>query len=61
MKTVSRLIISNHQVLMGKPIISGTRISVEHILRKMAEGANNEDIKAMYPTINDEHIFAVLE
>ncbi len=61
MKDTSGLITSNYQVLMGKPTISGTRISVEHILRKMAEGANKEDIKAMYPAINDEHIFAILE
>lgn len=61
MRTLSELITSNHTVLMGKPVVKGTRISVELILRKMAEGANNQAIKDMYPAINDEHIFAVLE
>lgn len=53
-------IISNYQVMLGKPVIKGTRITVELILRKMAQGATNQEITSMYPHITSENISAVL-
>lgn len=54
------IIVSNHAIMLGKPIIKGTRITVESILRKLSEGAKFEDIKVMYPHMTDEHLYAVL-
>lgn len=54
------IIVSDFAVMRGKPIIKGTRITAESLLRKLSEGANFEDIKAMYPHITDEHLFAIL-
>jgi len=39
----------NPKVLSGKPVIAGTRITVEIILKKMSEGATVEDLLKMYP------------
>jgi uncharacterized protein (DUF433 family) len=50
----------NPQVLLGKPVIRGTRISVELILRKLAEGANEEEPLAAYPRLRPEDIRAAL-
>ena len=41
----------NPAVLVGKPIIKGTRISVELILDRLADGWSMEDVLASYPHI----------
>lgn len=48
----------NPEVLLGKPIIKGTRISVELIMRKLAGGFSTEDIILGYPHITKEQIQA---
>jgi uncharacterized protein (DUF433 family) len=53
-------ITSNRQVMLGKPVIKGTRITVELVLRKMAEGAKIEDILLMYPHLTADGILACL-
>jgi uncharacterized protein (DUF433 family) len=53
-------ITSDHQVMLGKPVIKGTRITVELILRKLAQGATPDDIVKMYPHLTAEDISAVL-
>ena len=35
---------SNPEVMLGKPVIKGTRISLESILRKLSEGASIDEI-----------------
>ncbi len=47
-------------VMLGKPVIRGTRIPVELILRKLAEGASEADILEAYPRIKHEDILAAL-
>jgi uncharacterized protein (DUF433 family) len=37
------------KIMFGKPVIQGTRITVELILRKMAEGMTDEQILAQHP------------
>jgi uncharacterized protein (DUF433 family) len=37
------------QIMFGKPVITGTRITVELILRKLSEGMTDEQILAHYP------------
>ncbi len=52
-------IVSDNKVLLGKPVIKGTRISVEFILDRLANGWTEEDILKNYPTISAEDIQAV--
>ncbi|MGE4296017.1 MAG: DUF433 domain-containing protein [Campylobacterales bacterium] len=51
---------SRHDVLLGKPVIRGTRISVELLLRELSQGAKVEDLLAAYPQLKAEDIFAAL-
>ena len=48
-------------VLVGKPVIKGTRISVELIVRKLADGYSFADLIKQYPHLSDEQIRAALE
>jgi uncharacterized protein (DUF433 family) len=50
----------NPKVLSGKPVIAGTRITVEIILKKMSESATVEDLLKMYPTLSKNQIYAAL-
>lgn len=52
-------IVSDKQVLLGKPIIKGTRISVELILELMELGWSTEKILESYPSLSEESIKAV--
>lgn len=47
--------------MMGKPVIAGTRITVEHILREMAAGTTIEQLLEMHPHITREGIQAALD
>ncbi len=47
-------------VLAGKPVIHGTRLSVEFIIGLMADGWGEADILANYPGITHEDILACL-
>jgi uncharacterized protein (DUF433 family) len=50
----------NPDVMVGKPIIRGLRISVEHLLNALAGGRSVEDIIKDYPELEKEDIQAVL-
>jgi uncharacterized protein (DUF433 family) len=50
----------NPAVLQGKPVVRGTRIPVEDILRKLSEGACEADLLDAYPRLTREDIRAVL-
>jgi uncharacterized protein (DUF433 family) len=52
---------SNPKIMLGKPVIKGTRITVELILKKLAEGANRKDLLTIYPHLSTEDINAVLD
>jgi uncharacterized protein (DUF433 family) len=51
----------NPQILAGKPIIKGTRISVEHILDLLANDWTTETILENYPQLKKQDITAVLK
>jgi uncharacterized protein (DUF433 family) len=53
-------IISDPEILAGKPVIKGTRISVELILEKLSEEETVDQILIAYPHINKENILACL-
>ncbi|MBI2171027.1 MAG: DUF433 domain-containing protein [Chloroflexi bacterium] len=50
----------NPKVMLGKPVIRGTRIPVELILRKLSEGAVEADLMDAYPRLTREDIQAAL-
>jgi len=54
------LIQSDPSILMGKPVIAGTRITVELILEKLAAGETIEQILAAHPRLTEEAIRAAL-
>lgn len=47
-------------VLLGKPVIRGTRIPVELLLRKLAEGATIDDLLDAYPRLTRDDVQAAL-
>lgn len=51
----------NPKIFSGKPIIKGTRISVEFVLELLASGMTIEEILKEYPQLNKKDILAVLE
>ena len=51
----------NEKVLKGKPIIKGTRISIEFILHLLADGWTTEKILKNYPQLKKEDILAAIE
>jgi len=53
-------IISNPNIMMGKPVIAGTRITVEHILELLAGGRTIGQILETHPHITYEDVQAAL-
>lgn len=51
----------NPEIMFGKPVIKNTRITVEHVLRKLAGGMNIDEIIADHPHMKPEDIFAAQE
>lgn len=52
-------IVSDKDVLLGKPIIKGTRISVEHIVGLFAQGWSYAQVLENYPRLTKESLQAV--
>jgi uncharacterized protein (DUF433 family) len=50
----------NPEIMRGKPVIRGTRITVELVLRKLAEGASQTDLLEDYPHLTVEDIRAAV-
>lgn len=50
----------NPDVMLGKPVIRGTRVPVEIILRKLSERATEDDLLDAYPRLTRDDIRAVL-
>jgi len=53
-------ITSNPDVMIGKPVIKGTRITVELIVKRLSEGMSNQELLEAYPHLTIEDIFAAL-
>jgi len=50
----------NPEVMLGKPVIRGTRITVELLLRKLSEGATEADLLDAYPYLTRQDIQAAI-
>ena len=53
-------IVSDPKVMMGKPVVTGTRITVELILEKLAAGETIEQLLEAHPRLTRESIQAAL-
>ena len=56
-----QLIISDPKIMMGKPVVTGTRITVELILEKLAAGEPINQLLDAHPRLTEEAIFAALK
>jgi len=52
-------IISDKNILLGKPTIKGTRLSIEHLVNLFAQGWSEQQILENYPSLTDKDLFAV--
>jgi uncharacterized protein (DUF433 family) len=50
----------NPKVMIGKPVVKGTRITVELILERLALGQSINDLSVTYPCLTEERIQAAL-
>ena len=55
-----QLIVSDPNVMMGKPVVGGTRVTVELILEKLSAGETVEEILKAHPRLTREGIQAAL-
>ena len=51
---------SNSDIMLGKPVVKGTRITVALVLKKLSEGATSEELVEAYPNLTLASISAVL-
>lgn len=51
---------TNAEVMLGKPVVAGTRIPVELVLRKLGEGATTADLFSAYLRLTEHDIHACL-
>jgi len=50
----------NPKIMLGKPVIRGTRITVELVLRKLGEGATEAQLLDAYPRLTADDIRAAM-
>jgi uncharacterized protein (DUF433 family) len=50
----------NPEIMVGKPVIRGTRITVELILRRLAEGYTAKEMLEDYPRLTEDDVHAAL-
>lgn len=56
-----RRIIAHPEILGGKPIVEGTRLSVEHLLGLLAHGMSQSEIVESYPELAIDDVKAVIQ
>ena len=55
-----RRIVVDPKIMLGKPVIKGTRLPVEIIVEKVAYGASVDDLRRDYPFLKDDDVRAAL-
>ena len=48
------------EVMLGKPVFKGTRLTVEHLLRELGTGMSPDELFDNYPNLRPEHVQAAL-
>jgi uncharacterized protein (DUF433 family) len=56
-----RQIVANPEILGGKPMVEGTRLSVDHILGLLAHGMSHAEIVEAYPDLTLDDVKAVIQ
>ena len=56
----SDMIVCDPQVMMGKPVVRGTRITVELILEKLAAGQSEDQLLRAHPRLTREGVLAAI-
>lgn len=59
-KELLRRIVVNPKIMLGKPVIKGTRLTVELVVEKLAYCETMEDLKKDYPFLSEDDIRAAL-
>ena len=59
-KALLRRIVVDPKIMLGKPVIKGTRLPVEIIVEKVAYGASVDDLRRDYPFLKDDDVRAAL-
>jgi uncharacterized protein (DUF433 family) len=59
-KALLRRIVVDPKIMIGKPVIRGTRLPIEIIVEKVAYGASIDDLRRDYPFLKDEDVRAAL-
>lgn len=54
-------ITQDYRIMLGKPVIKGTRLTVELILRKLGQGATIGELLLMYPQLTEKDLRAVMQ
>lgn len=49
------------KVMMGKPIIKGTRLTVEHLLERLGDGWSIEELLKSYPHLREEQVRSAIK
>jgi len=57
---ISEFIERNPEIMLGKPVIKGARITVELLVRKLPSGYAVSDLLNAYPNLNEKQILAAL-
>ena len=60
MKWINRFTL-DHEVLIGKPVVKGTRLSVEFVIDLLAQGWSEDELLKNYPGLEREDVLACLE
>jgi uncharacterized protein (DUF433 family) len=58
---IQSLIVSDPMVMMGKPVVAGTRVTVELILEKLGSGESIEQVLEAHPRLTKEAILAAID
>lgn len=58
---MKNMIVCDPDIMMGKPVITGTRITVELILEKLADGESYDDLITAHPQLTRKSIAAALK
>jgi uncharacterized protein (DUF433 family) len=59
-KTLLKRIVVDPKIMLGKPVIKGTRLPVEIIVEKVAYGATIDDLRKDYPFLKEDDIRAAI-